>query len=255
MTGSRACVCILGCPVDALGLDATVERCAELIAGGGPARQVSVNAAKFVSMRDDPALRAAVQESEIISADGQSVVWAARLLRRPLPERVAGIDLMHRLLDRAERDGWRVFLLGATQEVLDAVLERLAESHPRLIVVGRHHGYFRETDEDELCAAIRSAGPDLLLVAMSSPRKELWVARHQQRLGVPLSMGVGGAFDVLAGRVRRAPPPVQRAGFEWLFRLLQEPRRLAWRYAATNVRFLLWLGRELILGPHREHVA
>jgi N-acetylglucosaminyldiphosphoundecaprenol N-acetyl-beta-D-mannosaminyltransferase len=237
---------VLGCEIDALDLDATADLCAEVVTHGLRATHVSVNAAKLVSMRDDPRMREIITNSEIVSADGQAIVWAAKLLGSRLPGRVAGIDLMEKLLALAADAHWRVYLLGAEQRVLDLAIERIRERYPSLEVCGSHHGYFSHADEPTILRSIEKARPDLVFVAMSSPRKEYWIARHRERLAVPLVMGVGGALDVLAGKTRRAPMFMRRVGLEWLFRLAQEPRRLFARYLLTNLRFLGLLGRALI---------
>jgi N-acetylglucosaminyldiphosphoundecaprenol N-acetyl-beta-D-mannosaminyltransferase len=244
---------VLGCLIDRLDLDATLRRCEELIDAGEPVQHVVVNAAKLVMLQDDPRLEEIVAACALVNADGQSVVWASRLLRDPLPARVAGIDLMHRLLALAEQKGYRVFVLGARDAVLQRALERLRELHPGLEVAGARHGYFSEAETPDVCDAIRAARPDILLVAMSSPRKEYWLAEHGPGLGVPFMMGVGGSIDVLAGVTRRAPRWMQRAGLEWLYRLIQEPRRLARRYLVTNTRFVYLVARELLTRPRAGH--
>jgi N-acetylglucosaminyldiphosphoundecaprenol N-acetyl-beta-D-mannosaminyltransferase len=236
---------VLGCPVDRLRMDETVERCRELIEQDGVARQVSVNAAKLVALRDDDRLRQIIAHCDIVNADGQSVVWASRMLGDPLPERVAGIDLMERLLLLAERHAYRVFFLGATPRVLERAVTKIRARHPQLRVAGYHDGYFRADDEDAVRAEISAATPDILFVAMSSPGKEYWLD-SADGLDARLVMGVGGALDVLAGDVRRAPGWIQRLGLEWLYRLAQEPGRLWRRYLTTNARFLLLLAREEI---------
>jgi len=228
-----------------LSLDEAVARCRELIEEPGrTASQVSVNAAKLVALREDARLRRAVFDCDLVTADGQSVVWASRLLGDPLPERVAGIDLMARLVEAAEEHGYRVFFLGATPGVLARAVAELRARHPRLHVAGARDGYFRPDEESAVREEIRAAAPDILFVAMGSPRKEHWVAAAPD-LDVGFAMGVGGSLDVIAGHVRRAPRLVQRLGLEWLFRLAQEPRRLVRRYVTTNTRFLLLLTREL----------
>jgi N-acetylglucosaminyldiphosphoundecaprenol N-acetyl-beta-D-mannosaminyltransferase len=239
---------VLGCAIDRLDMEATVSRCRELIESGGAAQHVVVNAAKLVALRRDPELARIVEGCALVNADGQSVVWASRLLRDPLPERVAGIDLMERLLALAGEEGHRVYVLGARPDVLERAVERLRVRYPRLVLAGYRNGYFSDEESAGVCAAIRAARPHLLLVAMSSPRKEYWLATHLAELGVPLAMGVGGAIDVVAGVTRRAPRWAQRAGLEWLFRLAQEPRRLARRYLVTNARFGLLVARELLGG-------
>ena len=232
---------ILGCYIDRLTMSETVRECERFILNGHRAQHVSVNAAKLVTMRGDPTLREVVESSSIVSADGQSIVWAARLLGDRLPERVAGIDLMHRLLALAEERGYRPYFLGAREPVLARAMDRLKSLYPRLEVAGCHHGYFPDSESDEICAEIRATSPDILFVAMSSPRKEVWFAEHGAKIQVPFTMGVGGSLDVVAGVTRRAPRWMQRAGMEWLFRLVQEPGRLGWRYLNTNTRFLVLL--------------
>jgi N-acetylglucosaminyldiphosphoundecaprenol N-acetyl-beta-D-mannosaminyltransferase len=241
----RARATILGCPIDRLGMDDTVDRCVALIESRGGAQQISINAAKLVAMRRDPQLRALVDGSAVVSADGQSIVWASRLLGDPLPERVAGIDLMYRLVAEAARRGYRVYFLGARPAVLDEAIARLRRRHPQLLVAGRHHGYFDETEAAAIRQEIERAGTDILLLAMGSPHRERWLTDNVSLLSVPLIVGVGGSLDVTAGVVRRAPRWAQRAGLEWAFRMLQEPRRLVWRYVATNVSFMMLVLDEL----------
>ena len=246
VSSERDVASVLGCSVDRLNMAQTVRRCAELVEAGGTAQHVAINAAKLVMLQDDGRLRDIVAGCALVSADGQSVVWASRLLRDPLPSRVAGIDLMHELLALAERKGYPVFILGARQEVLARALERLGKLHPHLVVAGARHGYFTDADDDAVCAEIRASGAKILFVAMSSPRKEYWLAKHGASLGVPFVMGVGGSIDVVAGITRRAPRWMQATGLEWLYRFAQEPRRLARRYAVTNARFAMLLARELV---------
>jgi N-acetylglucosaminyldiphosphoundecaprenol N-acetyl-beta-D-mannosaminyltransferase len=236
---------ILGCPIDAVDMEEAVARCELAIASGRYLQQVSVNALKFVTMAEDPELREMVRDSDLITADGQSVVWAGRLLGVRLPERVAGIDLMQRLLEAADRKGYRVFVLGAKREVLEAALLRLRERYPNLSIAGARDGYFGDEQVGDVCEEIRAARPDILFVAMPSPRKEHFLGERGEALGVPFAMGVGGSIDVIAGITQRAPVAVQRVGLEWLYRLLQEPRRLASRYLRTNTRFAWMVLRAL----------
>lgn len=228
---------ILGCPVDNLTFGETVEAIDRWIAAGRPGRHCVVNAAKMVLMRRDPDLFRAVAESDLINADGQGVVWAGRLLGTPLKERVTGIDLMQALLARAEKRGWRVYFLGAREEIVRAAVEAIRRRHPDLAVAGFRNGYFSPAEEPGVVAAVREARPDLLLVALSTPMKELFIARNVRALSVPFSMGVGGSFDVVAGFVPRAPAWVQRLGLEWFYRFLQEPRRLWRRTLLVNGAF------------------
>jgi N-acetylglucosaminyldiphosphoundecaprenol N-acetyl-beta-D-mannosaminyltransferase len=217
-----------------------------IVDSGGQGQHASVNAAKVVRLQHDVELRQAIESCELVTADGQPVVWAARLLGHPIPERVAGIDLMEALLDLSEQRSYRVYLLGARPEVLDDAAAEIRRRHPAVSIVGRHHGYFSPSEEAALVADVAAARPDLLFIALETPQKELFLARHRDTLRVPFSMGVGGAFDVLAGRRRRAPRWAQRAGLEWVFRLAQDPRRLARRYVVGNTRFAALVARELV---------
>jgi N-acetylglucosaminyldiphosphoundecaprenol N-acetyl-beta-D-mannosaminyltransferase len=237
---------LLGCPIDAVGMAEAVARCEKAIGAKRYLQQVSVNAAKFVAMSEDGPLREMVAASDLITADGQSVIWAARLLGVRLPERVAGIDLMERLLEVADRKGYRVYVLGARREVLETALEQLRARHPRLIIAGARDGYYEDSAVEQVCEEIRAARADILFVAMSSPRKEHFLGGHGESLGVHFAMGVGGSIDVIAGLTRRAPRAIQRLGLEWAYRLGQEPRRLAWRYLRTNSRFAWMVLRAML---------
>jgi N-acetylglucosaminyldiphosphoundecaprenol N-acetyl-beta-D-mannosaminyltransferase len=243
---------ILGCHVDRLNMAETVMRCEDLIARGEFAQHVAINAAKLVAAQHDPELRRIVEGCELVSADGQAVVWASRLLGDPLPERVAGIDLMHELFALAERRGFRVFILGAKADVLEQARDKLRAQYPQLLLVGARDGYFSESQDAEVAEEVRAAGPDILFVAISSPRKEYWLGRYGRTIDVPFVMGVGGAIDVVAGVTQRAPLLLQRLGLEWAYRLAQEPRRLWRRYAVTNARFLLLVARAFVDKSRRQ---
>jgi N-acetylglucosaminyldiphosphoundecaprenol N-acetyl-beta-D-mannosaminyltransferase len=232
---------VLGCAIDRLDMAEMVERIDRVIAARDFAQHAAVNAAKLVAMREDPELERIVSEAELISADGQSVVWASRVLSDPLPSRVAGIDLMFELFALAERRGYRVFILGARDDVLERALGRLHERHPALVVAGARDGYFSDDDDAAVAAEVAAHRPDIVFVAMPSPRKEYWLGTYGRRLGAPFIMGVGGSIDVLAGHVRRAPVLLQRLGLEWLFRLAQEPRRMFRRYLWGNTRFIAYV--------------
>jgi N-acetylglucosaminyldiphosphoundecaprenol N-acetyl-beta-D-mannosaminyltransferase len=233
-------VVVLGCKVDSVTLGEAVEQVEAAIASRHPIQHVAINAAKLVKYQGDAELRAAIDGCELATADGQAVVWASRVLGRPLPERVAGIDLMDALLDAASQRGYRVFLLGARQSVLERAEAAITTRFPRVNVVGRHHGYFGLSEEAGVVEEIAGASPDILFVALETPAKELFLARNRGRLGIPFVMGVGGAFDVLAGARRRAPAWMRKGGLEWVYRLAQDPRRLAGRYVVGNTLFT-WL--------------
>jgi N-acetylglucosaminyldiphosphoundecaprenol N-acetyl-beta-D-mannosaminyltransferase len=247
---------LLGSPLDALDMPATVDRCLDLIENAErPARQVSLNAAKVVESARDDRMRRFIRESDVVSADGQSVVWAARLLGRPVPERVAGIDLMHELLGEAAKRGLTVYLLGAREEVLRTASGRLLAMYPGLRLAGATNGYFEAGTEQAVADEIRDSGAHLLFVAMSSPMKERWLDSYLEQTGVRFGMGVGGALDVLAGERERAPRWAQRVGLEWAFRMAQEPTRMWRRYLVGNARFLWLVARELIRRGRSSEVS
>lgn len=227
---------LFGIPVDVLTMDETIEQVRRMVSGGGVHRHVVVNAAKVVDAGRDPELMRAIRNCDLISADGASVIWASKLLRSPLPERVTGIDLFQRLVECAAEDGDAVYFLGAEEDVVTKVVETFSARHPRLQIAGYHNGFW--TDDVALTEEIRAARPAYLFLAIPSPRKEFWLETNAEGLGVPFVMGVGGSFDVVAGRIGRAPVAVQRAGFEWAWRLIQEPKRMWRRYLFGNAAFL-----------------
>ncbi len=225
------------CRSIALTMEESVDRCMELARDELPHQHVVLNASKVNLASDDPDLAHIVCSSDIVNADGQSIVWAAAFLGRPVPERVAGIDLMHRLLERAAAERVPVFFLGATDEVLARSVQVLTDQYPGLAVSGSHHGYFE--DPLSVVEQIADSGARLLFVAMPSPQKERFIRDHADAMGPLLAFGVGGSLDVVAGRVRRAPEWMQRAGLEWFYRFVQEPGRMWRRYLVGNSRFVL----------------
>lgn len=196
-----------------------------------------VNVAKIVNMRRDPAHGEDVLTSDLILADGMAIVWASQLLGMPLPERVAGIDLMFGILERGNRHGYRIYCLGATEEISATVAQRIASDYPNVQLVGRRNGYFHDNESEEVAKDIANSHADILFVAITSPKKERFLARYSALMSVPVCHGVGGSFDVFAGKVQRAPEAWQKRGLEWLYRVKQEPRRLWKRYLVTNSIF------------------
>ncbi|HSD87564.1 MAG TPA: WecB/TagA/CpsF family glycosyltransferase [Kofleriaceae bacterium] len=232
-------------PIHPVDMQAALARVDEFISTRTPHYNIAINAAKIVEFQDDEALRNAIDEAHLLTADGQAVVWASRLLGQPVPARVAGTDLMQALLAHAGQRDYSVYLLGAKDEIVRACVAKAQKEHPSLRIAGYRNGYFRRDEEDELVAAIRAANPDILFLGFGTPAKEYFMHRHYRALGVPFVMGVGGSFDVYAGLVARAPRWMQRAGLEWAFRLAQEPRRMWKRYLVGNTRFAWIIAREL----------
>jgi len=233
-------ITMMGCRIDNLSMEETLVRIEEFIRSGQPHQHVVVNVDKLVKASRDPDLRRIVNDCALVNADGMPVVWAARLLGKPLKERVAGIDLFEALMRRAGEKGWRVFLLGAREEVVAAVADTYRRRYPELAIAGWRNGYWTVEEEAQVAAQVRASGADLLFVAISSPKKEQFLGRWQAEMRIPFAMGVGGTFDVAIGRVRRAPRWMQRAGLELFYRFLQEPRRMFRRYFIDDMAFI-WL--------------
>ena len=234
-------ITLMGCQIDNLSMEDTLVKVEQFIQSGQPHQHVVVNVDKLVKASRDESLRRIINECALINADGMPVVWASRLLGTPLKERVAGVDLFEALMRRSADKGWRVFLLGAREDVVQAVRDTYLRKYPRLLIAGWRNGYWDgEQEEAEVVEQIRASRADLLFVAISSPKKEIFLGRHQAAMQIPFAMGVGGTFDVAIGRVRRAPRWMQQSGLEWLFRFMQEPRRLFRRYFIDDMAFI-WL--------------
>lgn len=237
---------LLGCEVDNLDMEETLQRIEEFIHDGLPHQHVVINADKVVKAHRDPELRRIINECALINADGMPVVWASRILGKPLKERVAGVDLFDALMRRAAEKGWRVYLLGAREEVVSGVKRLYEKRLPGLIFAGYRNGYWKPEEEPGIAAAIGESRPDLLFVAISSPKKEQFLGRYQAEMKVPFAMGVGGTFDVAVGKVKRAPVWMQKSGFEWFYRFLQEPRRMFRRYFIEDMYFFWMLAKEFV---------
>jgi N-acetylglucosaminyldiphosphoundecaprenol N-acetyl-beta-D-mannosaminyltransferase len=243
---------LFGVPFDALTMDAVVDICDRSLANGNRMLIGVVNAAKIVNMRRDDMLRAALLECDLILADGQAVVWASSLLGRPLPERIAGIDLFEKLLEYADKHGHSIYLLGAKSEVLTGLRARIVDRFPGLRIAGSHDGYFIDSESPTIAADVRRSGADMLFLGMTSPKKEIFLGTYADSIGVRILHGVGGSFDIFAGITKRAPVRWQRLGLEWLYRLLQEPGRMSRRYLITNSAFIWLTAREFVAREHRS---
>ncbi len=237
---------VMGAYVDALTMSETVDRIVHSIDQRQPMQHVVVNVAKLVAMRHDKKLREIVNGCELISADGAGVVLGAKLLGVQIPERVTGIDLMENLLAVANQKGYRVYFLGAAQSVVQDVVAHYQQQYPKLNICGYRNGYFSKEEETQVARKIRQAQPDVLLVAISSPKKETFINQYKNELNIPFVMGVGGSFDVVAGKVKRAPEWMQQYGLEWFYRLIQEPRRMWKRYLLTNAEFGVMLAGKAV---------
>ncbi|MDN3404862.1 WecB/TagA/CpsF family glycosyltransferase [Pseudoalteromonas sp. APC 3218] len=230
----------LKAPMDIATMQETVSFIESRIEQKQFLQHVVVNVAKIVNMQKDPVLAESVKACEVINIDGMGVVFGARFLGHDVPERVAGVDLFHELLAMSAKREFPVFLLGATKEVVSKTVEVVKAQNPNLNIAGYNDGYFWD-DEEAVVNKIRESGAKLLFVAITSPKKENFINKWQDKLGVDFVMGVGGTFDVVSGKVKRAPQWMQKAGLEWLYRVLQEPGRMWKRYLVTNSKFALLL--------------
>lgn len=206
-----------------------------------PRQVVTLNPEGVWLARQDARLRQTVERAALVVADGNGLLWAAKRLGYHLPERVTGIDLMHGLAALAAERGWRLYLLGAAPGVAALAADKLRALYPGLIIVGAENGYFRDS-EPETLARLRAAEADILFCALGMPYQELWLDEHAAELGCRLTIGLGGSFDVLAGKVKRAPEFWQKRKLEWLWRLVQDPRR--WRRVLIIPRFIFAVYRE-----------
>ncbi|MCE3236517.1 MAG: hypothetical protein K0Q50_2708 [Vampirovibrio sp.] len=241
----------MGAKIDALSMRETLDRISEIIDHREHAQHVVVNVAKLMTMQKDRQLRQIVNSCDLINADGAGVVLGAKLLGINIPERVAGIDLMHQLVALASQRNYRIFFLGAEEDVVRDVVTNYKRLYPDLQICGYRNGYFSKDEEQDVAEKVREANPDILFVAMSSPKKEKFINQYKELMDVPFMMGVGGSFDVMAGKVQRAPKWMQDAGLEWFFRLIQEPGRMWKRYLVTNVQFGFALAGQVFSGKMR----
>ena len=235
---------ICSIPVDALTMQETVDLIDKAITDQRSIHHVVINAAKVANAQKDAALRESIVNADIINADGQGIVWASWILNKPLPERVPGIDLMDELVMLAVRRNYQIFFLGATEAIVAKVIEIYSHKYGKKIIAGYRNGYFKKEDDQIVAKEIADSNADILFVAMSSPKKEIFLNRYKDLIQVPFIMGVGGSFDVVAGLVKRAPKWMQNWGLEWSYRVIQEPRRMWKRYLFGNSVFIYLVLKE-----------
>lgn len=228
-------------------MEEVLEKISYAISNKLQIHHVVVNAAKIVYMNNDHILYQSVVEADMVNADGAAVVWASKILGKPLPERVTGIDLMENIISLSNKNGYSIYFLGATEEVVNKVVEGYKNKYSVSIIAGYRNGYFSQDEEGLVVQEIVNSGADILLVAMSSPAKEIFLNKYKSKITSSFIMGVGGSFDVVSGLVKRAPLWMQNYGLEWLYRLYQEPRRMWKRYLFTNSIFIWLVIKELFM--------
>lgn len=230
---------VLGTPVDNLTMDETLDIVRHSIETGGHLHHSVVNAGKIVLMHQNPQLRQSVESADLINADGAGVVFASKLLGRPLVERVTGIDLMENIVEMAYRNNYKIYFFGAKEEVIQKVVEKYKTIYNHDIIAGFRNGYFVKAQEPMIAQEIANSKANILFVAMTSPLKENFLYENRDVLkSVNFVMGVGGSFDVVSGLVKRAPLWMQKTGLEWFYRVYQEPKRMFKRYMVGNAKFI-----------------
>jgi N-acetylglucosaminyldiphosphoundecaprenol N-acetyl-beta-D-mannosaminyltransferase len=225
-----------GIPVHDVTTEETLALIDQFVHDGAPHQICTVNPEFIMTAQRDAEFKRILQHSALNLPDGIGVVWAARRLGQPLRERVAGSDLVDLIADRAQRTGWRIFLLGAAEGVAEQAAISLQERYPQTKIVGAYAGSPQPEEEAAIAARIRSSGADVLLVAYGAPQQDKWIARNVERTGAAVAIGIGGSLDFIVGAQQRAPKWMQHLGLEWLYRLIKEPWR--WRRQLALPRFV-----------------
>lgn len=242
--GDNQRITLLNTVIDVLNVQQTIDLVEKYVQTKTPLHLMGVNADKINEVNSNERMKQIVNSCGVINADGGSVILASKYLKKPLPERVAGIDLMQSLVALSEEKGYTVYLLGAKQAVVEKTAEVLTIKHPKLKLVGFHNGYFKEPSWPDISKELKEKNPDFVFVGITSPMKEYLIEYLQDDGNNSVFMGVGGSFDVISGAIPRAPMWMQKANLEWLFRVMQEPKRLFKRYFVGNWTFIKAVYRE-----------
>jgi N-acetylglucosaminyldiphosphoundecaprenol N-acetyl-beta-D-mannosaminyltransferase len=227
---------IMGIPFISSSFQETLDELVRQIDQGNKCRVITANPEVVMLVKKDDEVKQIVQTADYVTPDGVGILLAGKLLGKPIRERITGYDLTISLLSIANEKRWRLYLLGAAPEVMEGVNHKIREQYPH-IDLQSHHGFFNEDEEKSIVEQIKSHRPHLLLVALGMPKQEKWLQKYQDQLSFNLAMGVGGTFDGISGKVKRAPLLWQRLGVEWLYRLLKEPWR--WRRMLALPQFVL----------------
>ena len=230
-----------GVNIDLFTMEETLAKISEFIETRQCVQHVVVNVAKLIYAQKDAELREIINSCGLINVDGSGIILGAKFLGINVPERVTGIDLMQNLIQYSSKKGYKVYFFGAEEAILQKVINIYKQKYPELIISGYRNGYYLPEEEENIALDIKNSGADILFVAMGSPKKEIFLNKYMNTMEVPFTMGVGGSFDVIAGKVKRAPDWAQKLNSEWIFRLVQEPRRMWKRYLITNSVFAAML--------------
>lgn len=241
---------ILGIRFARIKIEDALKVVEELIAKDRKSQVCVTNAYSLVLMQKNKEFKTMADSADLVVADGKPLIWISRLYRKPILERVSGSDLVYGLSKKSTQKRYKLFFLGSNPATLGKMVENLKKIFPSLRVAGVYSPPFKkqfsEREDEKMMALINRVKPDVLFVGLGAPKQERWIWEHKDKLRVPVSIGVGAAFDFVAGTVKRAPKWMQKCGLEWLFRLCQEPRRLWKRYLIGNPVFLWLVGKELI---------
>ncbi len=216
---------IMGVPVDMVNYEEAMDRFRNFVEKDGVSLIVTPNSEIVVNAGKNEALMDAIKQAEMVIPDGVGLVYASKILGHPLQERVTGIDFLGRALGYLAETGKTAYLFGSKPGIADKAAARMEEAYPGLKIAGTHHGYFKEEEEEEILREINEAAPDLLCVALGSPKQELFVLKYKDRLKAKAAIGIGGSLDVWSGDLKRAPEFYRKHGLEWLYRFIQEPSR------------------------------
>ena len=218
-------ITLLGVKISSKKMQETLSEISSYIKKGSFHHVITLNAEILYRAQTDPELMEIINAADIVTPDGAGIVWASKVLGKPVQERVTGIDLTLALVEEAQRKGWRLAFFGGKPGVAREAANNLQKKHPKLKIVGTYHGYLSSNEQDEFRREMTELNPDILLVAIGAPKQEFWI-RENKELDIPVMMGVGGSLDVIAGKAKRAPKWMQKVHLEWLYRLIREP----WRY-------------------------
>lgn len=252
MTKEIPIVHIFGVPFSKMSMQETVKYLIEQIENGNQQHVITANPIMVMTAVKNEKYMEMMHSANLIVPDGAGVVWAAGYANEPVAERVAGIELIHELLKYGEEKRWRVFLLGTSQSIIETAAEKLQLQYPQVKIVGYRNGFFGAEEDDEVIAEINQAAPHLLFVARGSDTQEPWIAKHRSSLNVPFIMGVGGSFDVISGKLKRAPKWMQNLRLEWLFRLAQEPKRLPRMMDLPRFMIKVMKNKKNITAPQKQ---
>lgn len=244
-------VSLYGIRFSKLNMQDTVNLLTECIEQRQPTQVITGNPIMVMTALEQSHFHDVMAGADLVVPDGTGVVWAASHIGQPVAERVPGFDLMHHLFEEGHVRGWRVFLLGTSQETIEKTADILQQQYPGLTIAGYRNGFFGPDEDEEVIRQIRDCAPDMLFVARAVDNQEPWIAKHKRALHVPVMMGVGGSFDVIAGVLKRAPKLFQKLRLEWLYRLLQQPSRYRRMFALP--KFVVKVMRDKgNIGKHRK---